>query len=147
MAADVHASATAQHRRVSPPARAWRAFRDWRRNRPFWGGFLLLLSGGEMFASGMTPLKVVVHLGLEGLAGQAIPILIAVCGLLMIFTPDQRLFYAIVGMLLCVGSWITSNLGGFFVGLLLGLVGCSIGFAWSPPKPPDTPAAAPEPAE
>ena len=98
-----------------------------------------------MFASGLTPLKVVVHLGLEGLAGQAIPILIAVCGLLIWFTPEQRLFYAIVGMLLCVGSWITSNLGGFFVGLLLGLIGCSMAFAWSPKKPP-APPEEPEPA-
>jgi hypothetical protein len=130
--------AEAQHRRVPLAARGWRAFRDWRRARPFWGGLLLVLSGAEMFASGMAPLHVIVHLGLEGLAGQVIPILIAVCGLLVTFSPAQRPFYAIVSMLLCVGSWITSNLGGFIVGLLLGLVGASLVFAWAPPRKPSS---------
>lgn len=95
-----------------------------------------MLAGGEIFASGMAPLHVIVHLGLQGLAGQAVPILMAACGLLMWFSPDQRLFYSIVGMVLTAGSWITSNLGGFILGLLLGLIGCSLAFAWAPRRKP-----------
>jgi hypothetical protein len=130
----------ASPRRPAPPVRAWRAFRDWRRRRPFWGGLLILLGGAEIFLTEIAPLHVVIHLGIEGLAGQAVPFVLAVCGLLLIFNPEQRLFYSIIAMLLSAASWITSNLGGFILGLVLGLVGCALAFAW-------TPAPGPEPAE
>ena len=131
-------------RRPAPPARAWRAFRDWRRRRPFWGGLLILLAGAEIFLTEIAPLHVVIHLGVEGLAGQAVPFFIAVCGLLLIFNPVQRLFYSIIAMLLTTGSWITSNLGGFILGLILGLVGCALAFAWTPAPDPGPEELAPE---
>ena len=112
--------------------RGWRAFRAWRKSRPFWGGLLIVIGGAEIFLTGLSPLKVVVHLGLEGLAGQAIPILMMVCGALLLISPDQRLFYSVIAFLASAGSWITSNLGGFVIGLLLGLVGSSMAIAWGP---------------
>jgi hypothetical protein len=141
VAADVQASGTALHPKIPAPVRAWRAFRTWRRRRPFLGGVLIVLAGGEIFATGIAPLHVIIHYGLEGLAGQAVPILLIVCGLLLIFSPDQRMFYVIVSMMLTIGSWITSNLGGFVLGLLLGLVGCSFAFAWTPRRKPAPTAA------
>ena len=131
------ASARVSQRRPVPPVRAWRAFKEWRRRRPFWGGLLILLAGAEMFLTEIAPLHVVVHLGVEGLAGEAVPVVLALCGLLLIFAPEQRLFYSIVAMLLTVASWITSNLGGFIFGLILGLVGCALAFAWTPLPDPD----------
>ncbi|HEY9242710.1 MAG TPA: DUF6114 domain-containing protein [Streptosporangiaceae bacterium] len=138
-----HAPRRVSQRRPVPPVRAWRVFREWRRRRPFWGGLFILLAGTEMFLTEIAPLHVVVHLGVEGLAGEAVPVLLAVCGLLLIFAPEQRLFYSIVAMLLTVASWITSNLGGFILGLILGLLGCALAFAWTPlPGPaPEQPAA------
>jgi Family of unknown function (DUF6114) len=138
------APARVSQRRPAPPVRAWRAFREWRRRRPFWGGLLILLAGAEMFLTEIAPLHVVIHLGVEGLAGEAVPVVLAVCGLLLLFAPDQRLFYSIIAVLLTVASWITSNLGGFILGLILGLVGCALAFAWTPlPDPaPGEPAAA-----
>ena len=136
------APARVSQRRPAPPVRAWRAFKEWRRRRPFWGGLLILLAGAEMFLTEIAPLHVVVHLGVEGLAGEAVPVVLALCGLLLIFAPEQRLFYSIVAMLATVASWITSNLGGFILGLILGLLGCALAFAWTPlPDPaPDEPA-------
>ncbi len=138
------APARVSQRRPVPPVRAWRAFREWRRRRPFWGGLLILLAGAEMFLTEIAPLHVVIHLGVEGLAGEAVPVVLAVCGLLLLFAPEQRLFYSIIAVLLTVVSWITSNLGGFILGLILGLVGCALAFAWTPlPDPaPGDPAAA-----
>lgn len=118
--------------RVGAVRRGRRAFRAWRKSRPFWGAVLILLGGSEIFLTGLSPLKVVVHLGLEGLAGQAIPILMIVCGALLLISPDQRLFYAVIAFLASAGSWITSNLGGFVFGLLLGLIGSSMAIAWGP---------------
>ena len=38
---------------------------------------------------------------------------------------------AIAGVLLAVLSFIASNLGGFFIGMLLGIIGGSMGFGWT----------------
>jgi hypothetical protein len=109
---------------------AFGAWYRWRHNRPFWGGLLVLLGGGEMLLSEQAPLPVVIHVGIEGLAGYLLPAILLLCGLLLWFSPEQRTFYSILAVLLSLGSWITSNLGGFFVGMALGLVGGSLAFAW-----------------
>ena len=48
----------------------------------------------------------------------------------MWFRPQQRIFYAVVAAVTALFSLIGVNLGGFFVGLLLGMVGSALGFAW-----------------
>jgi hypothetical protein len=121
-----------------PLIRAWRAFRAWRRSRPFWGGLLILLGGAEISLTELAPLKVIIHLGAQGLAGEAIPVVMIVCGLLLLFSPEQRLFYAIIAMASAAVSWVTSNLGGFILGLLLGLTGGSMAIAWAPLRGRDT---------
>jgi hypothetical protein len=121
----------------TPPQGRWTrrarlAFRSWRRTRPFWGGFFVVLGGGEILFSEKAPLKVIVHFGLTGLAGYLIPAVMVLCGVLLVFNPQQRLFYAILSVLLALASWPTSNLGGFFLGMLFGLLGGSLAFAWTP---------------
>ena len=114
--------------------RAWRAWRHWRRSRPFWGGLLVLLGAGEILLTELVPLRVILHLGPEGLAGYLLPAIMVVCGFLLWFNPQQRLFYSIVSVVLSLGTWITSNLGGFVLGLALGVVGASLAFGWGIPK-------------
>jgi len=58
--------------------------------------------------------------------------LLVACGMLVWFHPAQRVFYAIAGVLLAVVSFIATNLGGFFVGMLLGVTGGSLSFGWAP---------------
>ncbi|MGW3649898.1 DUF6114 domain-containing protein [Streptomyces sp. NPDC000878] len=112
------------------------AFRSWRADRPFLAGVLLTLGGAEILVTMKVSLKVVLHIGMQGLAGYLLPSLMIVCGLLIIFNPAQRLFYSIVGVLLTLGTWVTSNLGGFFVGLTLGVVGSCMAFGWLPDQEP-----------
>jgi hypothetical protein len=114
------------------PARS--AFWRWRHARPFWGGLFVTLGGAEILLSVKAPLPVVVHVGMTGLAGFLVPVLLLVCGVLLLVNPQQRLFYSVVAAILALGSWITSNLGGFIIGLLLALVGSALAFAWSPTK-------------
>jgi hypothetical protein len=122
----------------SAPASRRRAFRIWRRSRPFWGGLLLLLAGLEMLAIPLlsvlahTSLKVIIYIGIGGVFGVLIGGLLMACGLLIWFHPSQRIFYAIAGVLLAVVSFIATNLGGFFAGMLLGVTGASLSFAWAP---------------
>jgi hypothetical protein len=111
-------------------------FRRWRARRPFWGGLLLALGGAEILLTEKASLKVVMHIGMQGLAGYLLPVVMLLCGLLTLFSPSQRLFYSIIGVLGSLGSWITSNLGGFFLGLLLGAVGSCMVFGWLPDQEP-----------
>ncbi|MEH0985987.1 DUF6114 domain-containing protein [Micromonospora sp. CPCC 205556] len=143
-----------QHARPGGPGELWRAFRRWRLSRPFWGGLFTALAGVEMFASTrMTLNGLSFSSGSTGLYSLLIPIILVTCGLLLWFSPAQRPFYSIVAAVTAVYSLIGLNLGGFFVGLLLGILGAALGFAWTPiarPAPADPAsdavAAAPAPA-
>lgn len=112
------------------------AFRRWRADRPFWGGVLLALGGAEILLTMKASMKVVLHVGMQGSAGYLLPALMLLLGLLVLFNPAQRLFYSITGVLVSLGSWPTSNLGGFFVGLMLGVAGSCLVFGWLPDQEP-----------
>ncbi|MGW1447762.1 DUF6114 domain-containing protein [Micromonospora sp. NPDC002411] len=139
-------TANPSHARPGGPAQAWRLFRRWQRSRPFWGGLLTALAGLEMFASTrMTVNGLSFHSGASGLLSLLIPVILVTCGLLLWFTPAQRLFYSVVAAVTAVYSLIGLNLGGFFVGLLLGIVGSALAFAWTPVQPAASDPAPPVP--
>ncbi|MBB5798249.1 DUF6114 domain-containing protein [Streptomyces caelestis] len=119
-----------------PRGRIRPAFRRWRAGRPFWGGLLLALGGAEVLLTLKASLDVILHVGMQGLAGYLLPAVMLLCGVLILFNPSQRLFYSVIGVLVSLGSWLTSNLGGFFVGLLLGVVGSCLTFGWLPDQEP-----------
>ncbi len=125
------------------------AFRQWRRSRPFWGGLLLLLGGLEMLLIPLTgvlargQIKLVIYVGIGGVFGILIGALLIACGLALWFSPVHKTFYAIAGLLLSLLSFIGTNLGGFFIGMLLGIVGGSLAFAWTPGLVPETEPAPP----
>lgn len=106
------------------------AFRAWRRSRPFWGGLLVLLGAAEILGTYRAPFGMVLHFGLYGLAGYLVPAMLALLGALIIFDPPHRTFYSILAVLAALATWMTSNLGGFVVGMLLGVVGGSLAFGW-----------------
>ncbi|MFC0533053.1 DUF6114 domain-containing protein [Phytohabitans kaempferiae] len=140
-------SLTPQHARTNAAVRAWRTFRRWRRTRPFWGGLFTIVAGLEIFATTQASLgSLTFQMGPTGFLSWLIPTILVTCGLLMWFTPAQRMFYAIVAAMTAVFSLIGVNLGGFLVGLLLGLVGGALGFAWAPVAPPEPGEPAEEPA-
>jgi hypothetical protein len=113
----------------------------WALYRPFWGGLLMLLSGLELFLSGNLHLALEVHFGPTGFLSYVLPLMMLLCGALSWFTPQQRLFYGILGTVVALYSLIGLNLGGFFLGTVLGLVGGGLTVAWAPD------AAAPAPVE
>ena len=119
---------------TQPATRTPSAWSRWRRARPFWGGLLVTLAGAEILVTVKAPLPVILHVGMQGVAGFLVPILLFACGLLLIFNPAQRVFYSVVAAVLTIASWLTSNVGGFVVGILLGLLGSALAFAWTPNK-------------
>ncbi|MEV0534529.1 DUF6114 domain-containing protein [Kitasatospora sp. NPDC050463] len=111
-------------------------WRGWRGRRPFWGGLLVLLGGAEILFTLKAPLPVILHIGMQGLAGYLVPAVMVICGVLILFNPAQRLFYSVLGVLTSLASWLTSNLGGFLIGMMLGVVGACLTFGWLPDQPP-----------
>ncbi|GAA2643864.1 DUF6114 domain-containing protein [Streptomyces lunalinharesii] len=124
------------------------AFRRWRRTRPFWAGALLLLGGVELALVPLSPLTVLVSLGLGGLAALGIGLALVVAGVFLWCTPAAHHYVSINALILSVLSFAATNLGGFLVGMGLGIAGSALGFGWTPVRDgPDAaarpPAAAP----
>lgn len=116
---------------------AWAKFRLWRRTRPFWGGLFLLLSAVELYFSGNLSLKnFQIHIGQQGFLIYLLPAIMLLCGVLVWVTPAQRLFYGIIGLLTALYSFLGLNLGGFFFGMLFGILGGALVIAWGPPRAP-----------
>lgn len=109
-------------------------FSRWRQARPFWAGALVLMSGLELlsipFATSSLPL--VISSGTAG-ATYLLGLVLVLLGALLWLQPAQRVFLGVVATLLAVASFVYSNLGGFGVGMILGLVGGGMGAAWIPP--------------
>jgi hypothetical protein len=90
-----------------------------------------------------------VHIGPTGFLSYVIPAMLVLCGLMTWVTPNLRLFYGILGSLVAVYSLIGLNLGGFVLGLILGIIGGALAIAWTPvqlatPAPEDAAAESAE---
>lgn len=109
-----------------------RRLRAWRRTRPFWGGLLVLLGGAELLLVPLSPLTVLVSLGLGGIAAIGIGFALVLAGLFLWFLPQARAYVSLHALLLSVLSFVATNLGGFLVGMLLGIAGSSLAFGWTP---------------
>jgi hypothetical protein len=133
-------SATAQAR-PEPSAgfsRARRAFRSWRRTRPFWGGLLVLLAGFPIiyFAYGALNISGL-HVQLATTAGASaavIGLLLIALGISVWFQPMVRVFAGIAAIVLSLISLPMANFGGFGFGLFPGLIGGALVCSWAPLK-------------
>ena len=86
-----------------------------------------------MFFSGQLDIgKIHVQVGIEGLQATIIPVLLVVLGVLAITMPVHRIFYGVISLVVSVYALIGVNLGGFFIGMLLGAVGGVAVVAWMP---------------
>ncbi|NGO80219.1 hypothetical protein G6045_31850, partial [Streptomyces sp. YC504] len=118
-----------------PLPEARRVLRRWRRTRPFWGGLLLILGGLELLLVPLSPLTVLVSLGLGGIAAIGIGLALIVAGLFLWLLPHTRHYVSVNALILSVLSFAATNLGGFLVGMLLGIAGSAMGFGWTPVDP------------
>lgn len=114
-----------------------RRLRVWRRTRPFWGGLLVLLGGIELLLVPLSPLAVLVSLGPGGIAAIGIGVALVLAGLFLWFLPQARAYVSLHALLLSVLSFVATNLGGFLVGMLLGIAGSALAFGWTPLPAPE----------
>ncbi|MFJ9848658.1 DUF6114 domain-containing protein [Streptomyces sp. NPDC101150] len=112
------------------------ALRRWRRTRPFWAGLLLVLGGAELLLVPLSPLTVLVSLGLGGLAALGIGLALMAAGVFLWCAPAAHHYVSINALILSVLSFAATNLGGFLVGMGLGIAGSAMGFGWTPARVP-----------
>ncbi|MFC4530058.1 DUF6114 domain-containing protein [Sphaerisporangium dianthi] len=105
----------------------------WRRSRPFWGGLLTLMAGTELLSIpfSLDALPLIIHSVEAGLA-YLLAITMIVLGLLILFQPAQRVFLGVVAILMSIASVVYANVGGFLLGLIMGLLGGALTAAWTP---------------
>lgn len=115
-----------------PLPEARRVLRRWRRTRPFWGGLLLVLGGAELLLVPLSPLTVLVSLGLGGLAAIGIGLALIAAGIFLWLLPHAHHYVSVNALILSVLSFAATNLGGFLVGMALGIIGSAMGFGWTP---------------
>lgn len=113
-------------------AKAWRR---WRRSRPFWGGLFTVLAGLEICALPLAPLKVMLHQGVAGIPSVLMGLIMILMGLSAWFAPHYRSLAGIVTTLIACAALVLSNLGGFLIGTVLGILGGGLIFAWRPTPP------------
>lgn len=121
---------------VARPVGAHRAasdgWRAWCRGRP-------LLAGACTFAGGLVVVflpagayTVLLLPGLAGVSGFLLGGMLCVCGLCMVWSPGLHGFLGLAAALVALTALVSSNIGGFLLGTLLGLLGGSLAFAWTP---------------
>ncbi|MEU2870301.1 DUF6114 domain-containing protein [Streptomyces olivoreticuli] len=121
-----------------PRRHPWAAWRQWRKGRPFWGGLAAVLAGAEICAIPLAPLKVMLHQGIAGIPSVLMGLVMILMGLSAWFAPQYRTLAGIVTVMVAAATLVMSNLGGFLIGTLMGVVGGAMIFAWQPlPQPAD----------
>jgi hypothetical protein len=111
-----------------------RSFRQFRWSRPFWGG--LFVGAGALIIGVLPvgPTNDLLHVGYGLFASEVCALLLLAMAGLILFFPSQRMLAAIVAVLVSLASFPLSNLGGFVVGMMAGVVGGSLAFGWVPDK-------------
>ena len=113
-------------------------FNDWREDRPFWGGALLILAG---IVIGYVPIQFATELavigGAQSVVGLIFAVLVFLTGIFVLARPEVSTIFGVVGIALSILSLIGA-LGGFFVGMLLGIAGGNLCIAWQDPNPDRT---------
>ncbi|MFJ8472857.1 DUF6114 domain-containing protein [Kitasatospora sp. NPDC094011] len=132
-------------RQQNPIGWLWRHFREFRRTRPFWGGLLAMIAGvpilyfpyAHLSFGGLT----IAMSTTAGAGSLIIGVLMIILGLTAWFQPAVRFFAGIATILLTLVSIPVSNLGGFGLALLPGLIGGGLMVSWAPmPEPATAPA-------
>ena len=117
---------------TTPTERYRRPFRTWRRGRPFIPGLCILLAGIEIYWAPHSSVGKLLSMGLPGISSLFIPIFLVVFAVTVWFFPTYRVFSGIAAILLALLSLVATNLGGFFIGFLLAMLGGAFAVAWTP---------------
>lgn len=121
------------HRAESEGTRRER-FKAWRKQRPFIPGLLLILAGIIMLAPAYFTFQVsdllVMIATISGVSTLLIGAALIMFGIGTWLQPYAAPYLGVMGILVSIIALPTSNLGGFFIGSLLGVIGGALALAW-----------------
>ncbi|WP_405528954.1 DUF6114 domain-containing protein [Streptomyces avidinii] len=121
------------------PTVVYYRFHAWSGRRPFWAGLFTLLGGFPIAYFPYADLRlgnVSLAMATTGGAGALIiGVLLITLGLALWFQETIRVFAGVAAILLALVSIPVSNLGGFFIGFTLSMVGGALALAWAPGQP------------
>lgn len=130
-AADRSAATTAAR-----PTGAVQRFHYFRRSRPFWGAIVLALGAWFIARPVMSgSMEFYTTVGVRGMTPMIIAGGMGIAAAVSLVVPAQRHFPALVAAMLSVASLPLANLGGWVIGMTLGIVGAGLIFAWTPYTP------------
>ncbi|MEU9143180.1 DUF6114 domain-containing protein [Streptomyces sp. NPDC048349] len=116
-------------------------FHAWSGRRPFWAGLFTLLGGFPIAYFPYADLRlgnVSLAMATTGGAGALIiGVLLITLGLALWFQQAIRVFAGVAAILLALVSLPVSNLGGFFMGFILSMIGGALALSWAPGQPVD----------
>ena len=110
-------------------------FRVWRRTRPFWAGLWTMVGGAVIAYVPATAFRFMMFGGTLLWAGITVGVLVAVFGLFLWVQPQYRSLLGVLIVVLSLLSFFTSDFGGFFIGMLVAMVGGSMALAWTVATP------------
>jgi hypothetical protein len=111
--------------------RTWSRFRLWRKQRPFWGSLFLMLAGIMVLGGPLSLFPMVMISGGTISEGLLVGTLLLVMGLLQLISPSHALVTGSIALVLSFASVLVA-LGGYGVGVFLGIIGSALGIAWRP---------------
>ncbi|HEX4789700.1 MAG TPA: DUF6114 domain-containing protein [Actinospica sp.] len=117
---------------TAPTEHVRRPFRRWRRGRPFYAGLSVALAGLDIWYWPHSSVGKMLSMGLPGISSLFIAIFLLVFAVTIWFFPTYRVFSGIASIMLALLSLVATNLGGFFLGFLLGMLGGAFAIAWTP---------------
>ena len=120
-----------------------RRFREFRWSRPFWGALFIGAGALVIGALPLGPTNSLLHIGYGLFAGEVCALVLLAMAGLILFVPSQRILASILAVLAALAAFPLSNLGGFIIGTLLGVLGGSLAFGWVPDKRPREPDPTP----
>lgn len=109
-------------------------FAAWRNTRPFWPGLLVIISGIIMLAPAYLTIRIsdllVMISTISGVSTLLIGALLIMFGLGMWLQPAAVVYLGVLSILVALVALPASNIGGFIVGTLTGIIGGSLALAW-----------------
>jgi drug/metabolite transporter (DMT)-like permease len=107
-------------------------FVEWRSERPFRGGVLLILGGIIIALPALLIIEAILIVGAgRSILSLAVGGLLVCAGTIVLLRPELSMKIGVAGAVLAVTS-LLSSFGGYFVGALLSSAGAVLCFAWEP---------------
>jgi hypothetical protein len=109
--------------------------RAYRRTRPFWGGLWLALGGLIVMKLNSYPIGMAMAGGFNRSAGYILGGSMLLFGVVAWVSPVYARLVGLLGVLAAMAAFVGSNLGGFLVGTVLGIIGGSMIWGWGELRP------------